>query len=360
MAHEIVPKGSTCLPVALKDKAAPRLEVGAVTGELIVCAIDAQEDRLLGPVGCWKVDVKASPPALSYTAPMPIPGRGFSVRLDDRCARGYCLPKDAKATGSVAHVAWSIDGSKVAVLVGEDVHLFDAASKAHEKTFSIRGDKGVSNDPTAVHWVGDAIYVEGTDAGPFAGVWVFKPDGTAVGPIQPIGGTTPASTYGGSFSVLDKNRVAVAEQGFSTVTIYESDTGKRTKLVRKLVKPPCKPAELEAWWNDTGEVAAKCKEHMEKSFGPLIGAPAIAGGKSFVIALRDTRVGELGLYDLKTLAEKPALKLPWCAGEPAGGGGSKDAKADAEDAADEKADAGPKTKTRGAVKKEEDPDAGGE
>ncbi len=362
-AHALVPDGSSCLPESLKEAGAPRLEVAAINSELVVCAIDIEPDRLLGPVACWKVDLKTSPVGLAYIPAAPIPGRGISVKLDDRCARGYCLPKDAKLPGDgVVHMTWHPDGAKVAVVVGDDLHLYDASSKAHEKTFAIRGDKGVTGSPTAVHWVGDVLYIEDSaDAG--GSVFAFKPDGTAIGAIEAIGTTKPASTVGGSFSILDKNRVAVAEQGFSTMTIYEGDTGKRSKLVRKLTKPPCKADELTAFWAGNAGVGPKCKDHMAKNFDHLIGATAVAGSKSLVVTLRGSRLGELGLVDPKSLAEKSSLKLPWCSAEgaAAGSGASDDAAGVDKDSAAPQAK---KAMTRGPAPKggakTEDPCAGGE
>jgi len=361
-AHKLVPEGSTCLPLALKEAGAPRLEVAAINSELVVCAIDIDPDRLLGPVACWKVDLKASPIGLVSIPAAPIPGRGLSVRLDDRCARGYCLPKDAKLPGDrIVHMTWHPDGAKVAVVVSDDLHLYDAASKAHEKSFSIRGDKGVVGTPNAVHWVGDVLYVEGSDDAS-AAVWAFKPDGTAIGAIEAIGTTKPASTRGGSFSVLDKNRVAVAEQGFTTMTIYEGDTGKRSKLVRKLTKPPCKADELTAYWAGNTGVGDKCKAHMAKTFDHLVGATAVAGSKSLVVTLRGDRLGELGLVDPKSLAEKSALKLPWCAADGGGEGAATPAPEKDSKAADKPAPK--KSMTRGPATKggsgDEDPCAGGE
>jgi len=210
-------------------------------------------------------------------------------------------------------------------------------------------------------------------------VYAFKPDGTAVGAIEAIGTTKPASTHGGSFSILDKNRVAIAEQGFSTMTIYEGDTGKRSKLVRKLTKPPCKPEELTAYWAGNEGVGPKCKDHMAKNFDHLVGATAVAGSKSLVVTLRGPRLGELGLVDPKSLAEKSALKLPWCGAEGAtaggggggGGGGGDTAAATEKDKAksspkDDKASPAKKAMTRGPALKgaakggDEDPCAGGE
>src|SRR5205807_8706091 len=115
LAAAIVPEGSPCLPAALKDDNAPRLELAAVKGEAVICAIDGDRTRLLGPVGCWKIDLKEG--KLAYQEPAPLPGRGLDVQIDDRCARGFCLPKEAKPpTTKVAHIAWNLDGTKVAVL----------------------------------------------------------------------------------------------------------------------------------------------------------------------------------------------------------------------------------------------------
>src|SRR5437868_6908063 len=262
-AVAIVPEGKTCLPAQFKNPTAPRLELAAIKSDAVVCAVDQDRTRLLGPIACWTVAVSGDAPgALSYVAPTPLPGRGLAVMLDDRCARGFCLPKEAKLpTDAVALMAWNLEGSKVAVLAGDEVHVFNAATKAHESSFPIRGDKGVTSDPTAIHWNGEAIFIEASD-GNTSPVFVFKPDGIPLGPIEALGGKdkAPLSTRSGSFLLLDHTRVAVSEQGMSTLTIYETDTGKRTKLVRKLPASTCKKDEIEAVWHDPGaNVSAKCK-----------------------------------------------------------------------------------------------------
>ena len=365
-AHAIVPEGSSCLPMALKGAKAPKLTLAAIGADAVVCAIDTDAETLLGPIACWKVDLASG--ELAYQPGKPLPGRGFSVSLDNSCARGYCLPKSAKISGNTAHIAWNLDGSKVVVVAGEEAHIFDAESKEHESKFALRGDKGLTNDPSGVHWLGDTIFVEGTDAGPYSAVWVFKSDGTPVGPIQGIGSKDPKplSTYGGSFSLLDKNRVAIAEQGFSTVTIFEADSGKRAKLVRKLGKAPCKSDELDAFWHDQEGASGKCKDYMTKNFGHLIGAEAVAGSKNFLVLLRGNRAGELAVLDSKTLAEKKAIKLPWCEGgnnatDDEGGGGKDKAEKPEKSEKTEKSDK-KKGTSRGAKQKDadEDPDAGGE
>ncbi len=315
-ARQLVPEGTNCLPAALKGASAPRLELVALESEAIVCAVDDERERLLGRIACWKVAVETGD--LTYQKPLAVPGRGYPVKIDDRCARGYCLPKDAKADAKIAHLAWSPDGAKVAVNVGDDVHIFDAASKARESSFSIRGDKGVAGDPVWLYWAGDLIFVEASDGGTNASVWVFKAaDGAAMGPLESIGkGAKPLSTHGGSFVILDDKRVAVAEQGFSSVLTYEVATGKRAKLVRKLPKTPCKAAETDAYWSgDTDKVPDTCKEHMEKNFAHLVGADAVAGTKSLLVLLSEPRLGELAVRDARTLAETRVIRLPWCTDE---------------------------------------------
>jgi hypothetical protein len=359
-AHKIVPEGSSCLPTSLKEEVAPRLELGARGTDALVCAIDAKPNRLLGPVGCWKVNLVSG--ALTYADLGPLPGRGFAVKLDDRCARGYCLPKEAKVSGDVAHMAWDLDGKTVAVLVGDDVHLFDAESKDHQSSFSIRGDKGVTSNPTNLHFVGEHVVVEAADDGANANVWLFKTDGTQVGQVMALGGKEekPVSSYKGSVSILDKGRIGVSEHGMETMTTYVLEDGKRAKIVRGGKKPACKPAELDAYWHDGDKVSDKCKGSLEAVSGHLIGATAVAGAKNFLVLYRGDRLGELGVLDAKSLVEaKPSLKMPWCTEGGEGGGADKES-ADGnskggDDKADKKDEKKTKPKTRSA-----DPEEGGE
>ncbi|MGE5187304.1 MAG: hypothetical protein ACM31C_34890 [Acidobacteriota bacterium] len=363
-ATKIVPEGSSCLPVALKDDGAPRLDLAAIGKDAIVCAVDTDKSRLLGVVGCWKVDLGSG--GLTYQDPRPLPGHDIDVKLTDNCARGFCLPKDAKG-GDVAHMAWNLDGSKVAVLVGDSVHVFDAKSKEHQGQFAVTGDKGVTGDASAVYFVGDSIFVEGGEQGkPFTGVWQFKTDGTAQGPLVGIGkDDKPLSTYHGSFSILDQDHVGIAERGFTTMTSYEVSNGKRAKAVRKLPKIACKAAELDAYWTDGDKVTDKCKGSATTAFAPLIGATAVMGKTNLLVMLRDDRLGELAVVNPKSLAEDPKklIKMPWCTGNE---GAAKPEAADKGDAGDDKPAKSEKStkKTRGAVKKDKaktgDPDEGGE
>jgi hypothetical protein len=364
-AHKIVPEGASCLPLALKEEEAPRLELGAKGTDALVCAFDMNPGRLLGPVGCWKVNLASG--ALTYTDPTPLPGRGFAVKLDDHCARGYCLPKEAKVSGETAHIAWDLDGKGVAVLVGDDVHLFDAETKAHQSSFSIRGDKGVTGNPTNVHFVGEHVIVEAAEEGASSGVWLFKTDGTAVGQVMALGGKDekPVSTYKGSVSILDKTSIGVADHGMETLTTVVLEDGKRAKLVRQGKKPACKPAELDAFWHNGDKVSDKCRGSVEALSGHLVGATAVKGAKNFLVLLRGDRLGELGVLDAKSLVETKSFKMPWCTegGDGGGGEGADKESADAEPKGgadkgadkNDKKDKKDKPRTRSA-----DPEEGGE
>lgn len=312
IAATIVPEGSSCLPAAFKEENAPRLELAAIGKDAVVCAIDQDRDRLLGPIACWKVDLSNG--KLEYKAAEALPGRGYSVLFDGACARGYCLPKEP--SNKVASIAKNLDGTKVALLADDDVHIFNAETKDHESSFSIRGDKGVTNTPKAVHYVAETVLVEGADDGPYAAVWVFKADGTQVGPITHLGSKDekPISTYNGSFSILDKTRVGVSEKGMETLTTYDVNNGARAKLVRKVGKLSCKPAELDAFWVGGDKVTDKCRDSINKASGALMGATVVAGSKNFLVLLRGDRTGQLAVLDAKSLAEKTdkAIKMPWC------------------------------------------------
>jgi hypothetical protein len=330
-ANKIVPKDSTCLPVALKEKDAPHLELAAVGADAVICANDNDADRALGTIGCWKIELGSG--ELAFRSREPVNSRGVTVKLDGKCAHDLCLPKDSKVPEDrKALVVSNSDGSKFAMLVGEDMHIYDG-EKTHEAAWGIRQDKGITSEPLRLHWVGKRIFIEGND-----GVFVYNADdGAPIGAIEPIGGKDgkPVPTKGNSVVVLDKTRIAIGENGFATITTYEADTGKRAKLVRKIGKSPCKTAETDAYWK--GEDApAKCKDFMDKNYGHLVGADAVAGAKNLLVLLRGPRLGELAVLDAKTLAEKKVIKLAWCE---EGGDDAADEKAEKkDDKAEKKAD----------------------
>ncbi len=317
-AESLVAADSKCLPTALKDPSSQlTLELGALGSEAILCAMDHDPDRLLGAAGCWTINLADS--ALAYRDRKAIPGRGYPVNLNGGCARGYCLPKDQDAGSGPALIAWSLDGAEVAVQAGDHVHIFNAESKDLSKSVALRdgavGDKAIAGSPTGLWFVGDTLFLQGGEAAA-SSIWIYKVDGTAAGQMAGLGkGNAPVSMSHGSFSVLDKDRVAVAERGFSTLTIFEVASGKRSKLVRKVSPGPCKSAQVESFFSaEPGELPAKCLTHLKKSYDHFSGTTMVAGSKNFLGALSGERVGELAVIDSKNLSEKRSIKLPWCDG----------------------------------------------
>jgi len=367
-ALEIVPEGSTCFPPSLKEEGAPRLELAAINKDAVICAIDVDSSRLLGTVGCWKVGLGDG--SLSYQTPNPLPGRNVDVKLDDRCARGYCIPKDAKIPDNkIVHMATSPDGTKVVVISGDDAHIYDASARSRESGFSIRGDNGVTNNPSGVEWVGNSIFIEGTDEdGTTSHVFQFRTDGQAVGGLMALGGKQEVmlDLHKGSFLILDEGRVAIAEKGFTTVTSFEVVSGKRAKTVRKISNGACKKADIEQYWKGgDGEPSAKCKAHLKKTFAHLIGADAVAGKTNLLALLRGPRLGELAVLDVRSLGEKKAIKLPWCAAGAEADGEAPDNDDAKRDKAKPKkkpakAERSRKSPKKAADDEAEDPDAGGE
>ena len=304
----LVPAGSSCFPTAAKNAKKLRLELAALGDNARICAIDADRDSLLGVAGCWNVDLTGS--KLAYIEPAPLPARGFARRLDGKCVDGFCLPDEPK--GKTAQLAWSPDGKQVAMLADRKIHLFDAASQAHESAFSVEQS---ADSVTAIHHMGTHVIVQAKD-----GAWVYEPDGTQVGPITADKSETPLSTSTGGLALLDSTRVAIGEHGFEEMTIVDLASGTKTKVVRKpATKLKCKPAELEAFWTDedSDSVGADCRASLTATLEPLVGATLIAGSKNFLALLRGDRAGQLAVIDSKTLVETRAISLPWCTGDEA-------------------------------------------
>jgi hypothetical protein len=322
LARAIVPDGSNCMPDQLRPAdASPTLELGAVDGAPVVCAIDTDETRLLGPIACWTLDLKTG--SMTYRAPAPLPGRGFPVRLDGTCARGFCLPADAEIPDPpIAHIAWSHGADKVAVAlagVAPEIHVFGAQDKAHQGVIkpkaAAHADKALTTDLAGLLFVGDvvAVVAAASDAG--APVFLFKTDGSAVGAVERLGGKVKGqvSVAHGSVSVFGDGQIALSEEAMASLTTIELATGKRAKLVRKPPKTSCKAKDVEALLVGNGEkVKAKCKQDYAKHYEPLIGGLFVQGKKNHLVLLRGGRFGELAVVDAKTLEENRQFPASWC------------------------------------------------
>ena len=305
-SHAIVPKGSACLPVGLHKKSGPRLELAAIGNDAILCAYDTTRNRLLGPVACWKIDLASG--GLTYREPAPLPAIGFPVRIDDPCVRGFCLPKETPVpSDKVAHMAYNLDGSKVALLTSDQVNLFDTKTRTRDGGFSVKGVGPVSG----LYLVADWVFVEAGEEDKRR-IYQFKTDGTKLGAITD---EKDQSILNGSFSVFDARRVAVSEPGWSALIVIDTETGKKTRIPRTVPKSPCTAAETAGYWAGADDLSEKCNKYMVKTFDHLVGATAVAGARNLLVVLRNGRLGELGVLDAANLAEKKSIGLEWCEAE---------------------------------------------
>jgi len=314
-AREIIAEGATCAPAELKGSGDIVLQLGTAEKGAVLCAVDAKQDRWLGPIACWTVN--ASGGELTYQAPAPLPGVPFQVKLDGRCARGRCLPEEADVSAGNAWMAWNNAGDSV-VLAGDVAYVFAADGAAKGSIMprdTNHADKALVGDITAAAFVGDVLFVAGGGDGG-GRVFAFKTDGTAVGVVERLGSAEkgPATISSGSLAPYSPTQVAVLEGGLTSLLTVEAGTQKRAKLVRKPPKTVCKPKELAAF-RKGGEfkVGAKCDADLKKHFEPYVGAMVVAGPKHALALLRGSRDGAIVKLDAKTLVETAEFPEPWCA-----------------------------------------------
>jgi hypothetical protein len=74
-------------------------------------------------------------------------------------------------------------------LRGRRLYIFATNTNAKVAEIELRKEDAseetnVGNKPWGLLYSGDTLFVIGTDAGPFTGVWVFKDDGSRVGEVS--------------------------------------------------------------------------------------------------------------------------------------------------------------------------------
>ena len=237
--------------------------------------------------------------------------RRRAARGASACRRTRRLPAD-----KVAHMSWNLDGTKVAVLVGDDVHLFDAASKAHavERSRSA-ATRASPNDRSRSTSSATTIFVEGADQGPYSAVWAFKADGTPVGPITGIGGKDekPISTTTGLVLAARQEPRRARRAGLPTRHELR-DRRPASAQARAQARQARRASPTSS--TRSGRTATRsptsARTRSTKAFGPLIGATAVAGQQEPARAAARRPPRRARVLDPKTLAEKKAIKLPWC------------------------------------------------
>lgn len=306
-----------CLPrsvFANPDSYVPGLDLGLVDGAPVLCA--PAEGESGGMVGCWSVNPKTG--ALSASTATALPGHSQRRKSDAKgCVDGYC-PSGTPSADTVSLFTVSTDGKHAVLLDQASLFVFDTATKKVTKTIPLYeekapGNTNVGNAPIDITYIGNRIFVAGSDAGPYIAVWVYLDNGTRVGSV---GSSDPDSggrnVYEGAANALDGTRMLVAGAGWQHVTIIDAATGKTTEVTRAVKTKPCKPEELELL-EESGGASKACRKVIDKVLGPYIGLDPVAlPDGTLLAAMAGTYRGTLMLLDGTKLTEKKRFKLKRC------------------------------------------------
>lgn len=328
-----------CLPPSLfpQDYAvySPKFDLGVVAGAPTLCApnVEMQEDQPLTPrkpgyFRCWAVDPANG--ALSESAATVLPGHAQTGKTDAKgCIEGYCAP-NAKPDEMLL---WSTSTDNVhSVLLRErTLYVFDASTKEQTKAIPLDGadfadDTNVGNEPIDILYAGKALYVVGTDAGPYIAVWSYKDDGTRTGVIksekrspEESGGF---SVYNGAANVIDDSHVALASPGLQSMIVVDAATGARKEQQRQVNMAACTPEEMQSVdigdyevrnADGAGSVSAQCHDAVVTNLESYFDIdPLRLPSGDFLAALSGKNRGSLILLDGATLNEKQRFQLPRC------------------------------------------------
>jgi hypothetical protein len=269
-------------------------------------------------VGCWSVNPANG--ALSASTATSFPGHSMRGKLDAQgCIEGYCTsPTDNP--DEVPLWATSTSGAKVVVLRERFLHVFDASTKAQTRVIALHEDNAqagtnVSNQPIKLLYVGDTIYVVGTDAGPFIAVWAYKETGERLGFVTMTGkpGTEALSIYLGAAQVIDSDHVLLSDAGLRHVVVL-TPSGSRQDKRRALSTAPCTKDELQIIdLGDLDAVSKACRRTAAANIQPYFDlAPVRLPSGDLLAALAGKLRGSLAVLDGNTLKEKKRLKLARC------------------------------------------------
>jgi len=294
-----------CLP-ALATRPGSELTLGSIAGVPLACV--ARGAKVLG---CWDIDPRSG--TLTARAVSAPPGRSIEAAPDAKgCVDGYCLPATGTAPERVL-MATSTDG-RHAVIGGWGsgaVAVFDTRTKKLLRSFDYSGktdDTIIGNSVVGLLYIGNMLYVRGSDAGPYEAVFAIKDDGTRLGQLTD-GKEALFSIDEGSASALDAERLALTDAFFQQLVIISAKDNSRTVIKRPFVLGPCSEDDLDV----TEPPKKSCEKHFAKTFAPYSGAELVAlPGGDLLLALSGKAVGQLALLDSKTLVEKRRLRMPIC------------------------------------------------
>lgn len=297
-----------CLPKALFPKGdayVPTFDLGLVAGVPTLCA--HADSEVGGLIGCWAIDPKTG--ALSASTATALPGHSQHRKTDAKgCIDGYCAPK--AAAGEMLMFVTSTDGAHAAILYDVSLYVFDAKTKKQTKIIPLSDEKApdntnVGNSPVEVMYAGNALYVVGTDAGPYIAVWSFKDDGKRTGILD-------LSVFAGGVNVLDDTKVALADAGLQSMLVVNASDGKTTEIKRPAKSAPCKAEDMQ-YLGETSQPSKGCRKVLAKSFDPWANLdPILLPSGEYLAALAGSGRGSVAILDPVKLAQKKRFKLKRC------------------------------------------------
>jgi len=152
--------------------------------------------------------------------------------------------------------------SKAGVAAVSLVYTFATGTKAKVAEIEpikqdVPDETNVGNEPWGLLYSGDTLFVIGTDAGPFTGVWVFKEDGSRVGRISTD--VDAINIFQGGYGILGRDKVALADAGLQNMTIVTGANAARQSIERTTSFAPCTKDQFEQWTRAEDTEKGACK-----------------------------------------------------------------------------------------------------
>jgi hypothetical protein len=308
-----------CLPKSVFTKNIegewPIIDLGYVNDVLTLCAYERavmpKADKLLG---CWTVDSTTG--RLAASTATAIPGRGRRADLDARnCIDGYCIapikPDDHRPIFAV-----STDGAHAAVLTGDVLDIFETSTKTKVAEIGLSKpdappETNVSNVPWGLLYNGKTLFVIGTDAGPFTGVWVFKENGDRAGRIGI--NSDPLNIFRGGYGILGGDKVAFADGGLQNMITVSGANGAAQSVKRNVNHSPCTEDQFERWLESDETETGACKRALDSRYRPYVDmSPALLPSGDIVATLSGPEQGTIAVLNPADLTEKRRLKVARC------------------------------------------------
>ena len=326
LASSIAVAEPSCLPKEVFDTSVPippSLYLGFVNDVPTVCA--QTENNAGRQLGCWTVDAKTG--ALSATSASGLPGQGRWVPLDAKsCVEGYCTGAEKIVDyDAPALLATSTDEKHAVVVWDNSMYVFDTGTKTMTQKMPLSDpnedpdrDTSVGNMPVRVLYIGDTIYIVGTDAGPFMAVTVFRQDGGRLGRFygDPVAERTSLNVFGGTVNQIDERHIALADTATRTMTILDVTNGARKVLKRSVAAGPCSKKQMEDLFLASGDVdrlPAACKRYVKANHTPYFGiVPIRLPSGDFLTLLGGEAFGTMAILDGRRLTEKRRVALRRC------------------------------------------------